>query len=212
MKDRKELEAGAGLIVGKQDTSAVRLCLNRQGKEPRSTVPSGDSLTAPGRGSSFPCLQGEWLLLRKAAAQKLNLRHLLAHLHSWGSSPPAKFLLLLPMLLDSSWGLSSFSFPSLAGHCCLWGAGALAKFMLLQLAAEDKAPWLCLQWWEVCWRCYTFIPLCNAEGRCDNRILAALHILSCWLLESYFHFSEDSIARREQSRPWKSRLLDPEHK
>lgn len=57
MKDRKELEAGAGLIVGTQDTSAVRLCLNRQGKEPGSTVPSGDSLTAPGRGSSFPCLR-----------------------------------------------------------------------------------------------------------------------------------------------------------
>lgn len=35
---------------------------------------------------------------RRAAAQKLNPRHLLTHLCSWGSFPPAKTLLLLPVL------------------------------------------------------------------------------------------------------------------
>lgn len=200
---------------GKQDRSAVKLRLNWQGKEPGSTLPCWYSLTVPGRGCLLPLSTG-WA----AGVGGQRPGEQLPKSSTWGTYSPTYApgsVSPLPnpsssssLCSHSSWGLSS-SLPTLAGHCCSWGAAALAKFMPLQLAAEDKAPVAVFAVVRSMLVVLHSCPTLQCWGLVWHRVLAALHILSWLLLESCLHLSEDSSARRGWTSLWKSSLVDPEH-
>lgn len=96
---------------------------------------------------------------RTAAAQKLNPRHL--HSHLCQIPPPPPCALTLPRVCPPP--LSHYWLDAVCKQQQLWPSSCLYNCQ-----QKTRHLWLCLQWWEGHWRCYTAVPLCNAEDWFDT--------------------------------------------